>query len=57
MRLPVDTKVPESFVAHPGHKKSFLLAEARAREVLRERGMSERQIEAELLRRRRDHEA
>ncbi|MDP3736610.1 MAG: hypothetical protein Q8R02_04425 [Hyphomonadaceae bacterium] len=43
----------EGVVAHPGRKKSFEKAEAKAREVLRERGFNEEMIEAELKRARR----
>jgi hypothetical protein len=34
--------------AHPGLAKSFLMIEAKAREVLKERGLSEFEIQAEL---------
>lgn len=37
-------------MAHPGQRDSFLAVEAQAREVLRERGFSDEQIEAELAR-------
>ena len=39
---------------HVGKRKSFLAVEARAREVLRERGLTEAQIDAELKRAKRD---
>lgn len=40
----------EGAIAHPGRRASFEKAEAKAREVLRERGFSEEQINAELKR-------
>lgn len=40
----------ERNVAHPGERKSFQRAEAKAREVLRERGFNDKQIDAELNR-------
>lgn len=40
--------------AHPGRRKSFDLVEQQAREVLRERGYSDEQIQSELKRIRRE---
>jgi hypothetical protein len=42
--------VPKSALAFPWLKKSFARIEAQARKVLRERGLTEDQIEAELHR-------
>jgi hypothetical protein len=39
--------------AHPGRAKSFLTIEAKAREVLKERGLSEPEIQAELHKKKR----
>ena len=39
--------------AHPGRAKSFLTIEEKAREVLRDRGLSEPEIEAELHKKKR----
>jgi hypothetical protein len=45
---------PNHQTAHPGRKKSFDEVEAQARDVLRERGFTEKQIEAELKQAKRD---
>lgn len=40
----------EDHVAHPGERESFAIAEAAAREILRQRGLTDEQIESELSR-------
>ena len=40
----------EDHVAHPGERESFAIAEAAAREILRQRGFTDEQIESELSR-------
>jgi hypothetical protein len=47
---------PKSAIAAPWRKKSFARIEAQARKVLRERGLSDAQIEAELHRAKRKEE-
>ena len=49
-----NTRNIQSAVAHPGQLKSFQIAEAKARQVLRERGLNESQIQSELQKIRRD---
>ena len=44
---------PEVHLAHVGRRNSFMQAEKAAREVLRQRGYSEEQIDRELRRARR----
>jgi hypothetical protein len=45
----VDDDKPEpSAIANPANRESFMTVEAKAREVLRERGLTEEQIEVQL---------
>jgi hypothetical protein len=50
------TQSPKSAIAAPWRKKSFARVEAQARKVLRERGLSDTQIEVELHRAKRKEE-
>jgi hypothetical protein len=50
------TQSPKPAIAAPWRKKSFARLEAEARKVLRERGLSDAQIEAELHRAKRKEE-
>ena len=47
---PPDRSLNDHAMARLGERKSFLRAEEKAREILRERGFSEAQIEIELRR-------
>jgi hypothetical protein len=49
-----DERSLETALAHPGLRESFLAIVAKAREILRERGLTEDQIEAELNRAKRE---
>lgn len=46
----MNKEMRQDHVAHPGERESFAIAEAAAREILRERGLSDDQIDAELSR-------
>jgi hypothetical protein len=54
--MPADSEKSsfEDTIAHPGQRESFQSVEAHAREVLRERGLSEDEIDVELGRAHRD---
>jgi len=54
MRSPPSIPVRDHATAHPGRLASFAEVEAKAREVLKERGFTREMIEAELNRTRRD---
>jgi hypothetical protein len=54
-KVGVSSSSPEEpSIAHPGQRESFVVIEAKAREILRERGFDDHQIDAELNRRRRE---
>jgi hypothetical protein len=54
MRSLPPNRTPDHATAHPGRLASFAKVEAKAREVLKERGFTKEMIEAELNRVRRD---